>query len=105
MRWIQAPGAGKSLKHKSPLVFWELVLILASVLGFRSLRPLLDKVERMNHRAGLWASLAVGVIVGIVALVALNRGSSDSARSVKVTSLHGIGANGMGGRWPEENGA
>ena len=65
------------MKNKSHLVFWELVLILASVLVFRGLWLLLDKVEWMNRRAGLWAALAVGVIVGIVALVAVNRGSSE----------------------------
>ena len=77
MRWIPAPGAGKIMKNKSHLVFWELVLILASVLVFRGLWLLLDKVEWMNHLAGLWALLAVGVIVGLVALVAVNRGSSE----------------------------
>lgn len=51
-------GAGKIMKNKPHLVFWELVLILASVLVFRGLWRLLDKVEWMNHRAGLWASLA-----------------------------------------------
>ena len=65
------------MKNKSHLVFWELVLILASVLVFRGLWLLLDKVEWMNHRAGLWASLAVGVIVCVVALLAVNRGSSE----------------------------
>ncbi len=65
------------MKNKPRLVFWELVLILASVLVFRGLWLLLDKVEWMNHRAGLWASLAVGVIVGIAALIAVNRGSSE----------------------------
>ena len=65
------------MKNKSHLVFWELVLILASVLVFRGLWLLLDKVEWMNHGAGLWASLTVGVIVGIVALVAVNRSSSE----------------------------
>ena len=65
------------MKNKSHLVFWELVLILASVAVFRGLWLLLDKVEWMNHRAGLWASLAVGVIVCVVALLAVNRGSSE----------------------------
>ena len=65
------------MKIKSHLVFWELVLILASVAVFRGLWLLLDKVEWMNHRAGLWASLAVGVIVWVVALLAVNRGSSE----------------------------
>jgi hypothetical protein len=63
------------VKNKSHLVFWELVLILASVLIFRGLWLLLDQVEWLNHRVGLWASLAVGVIVCVAALVAVNRDS------------------------------
>jgi len=64
------------MKNKSYLVFWEMVLILASILMFRSVWLLLDGIEWMTRPAGLWASLAVGVIVGAVALAALNRASS-----------------------------
>jgi len=53
-----------------------MVLILASILMFRSVWLLLDGIEWMTRPAGLWASLAVGVIVGAVALAALNRASS-----------------------------
>lgn len=64
------------MKNKSYLVFWEMVLILASILMFRSVWLLLDGIEWMTRPAGLWASLAVGVIVGAVALAALSRASS-----------------------------
>jgi len=61
------------VKNGPYLVFWEMVLILASVLVFRGGWLLLDGVVSMNRPAGLWASLAVGMIVCTVALAALNR--------------------------------
>ncbi len=64
------------MKNKSHLVFWEMVLILASVPVFRSVWLLLDGIEWMSRPVGLWASLAVGLILGIVALGAVNRSSS-----------------------------
>ena len=64
-------------RNKSYLVFLELVLILASILMFRSVWLLLDGIEWMSHPAGLGVSLAVGVIVGIVALAAVNRASPE----------------------------
>ena len=54
-----------------------MVLILASILMFRSVWLLLDGIEWMGRPAGLGVSLAVGVIVGIVALAAINRASSE----------------------------
>jgi len=66
------------MKQNRPyLVFLELVLILASILMFRSVWLLLDGIEWMCHPAGLWVSLAVGVIVGTVVLVAVNRTSPE----------------------------
>ncbi len=62
--------------NKSYLVFWEMVLILASILMFRSAWLLLDGIEWMSRPAGLGVSLVVGVIVGTVALAAMNRASS-----------------------------
>ncbi len=64
------------MKNKSYLVFWETVLILASILMFRSAWLLLDGIEWMSRPAGLGLSLVVGVIVGTVALAAVNRASS-----------------------------
>jgi len=64
------------MKNKSYLIFWEMVLILASILMFRSAWLLLDGIEWMNRPAGLGLCLAVGVIVGTVALAAVNRASS-----------------------------
>jgi len=64
-------------RSKSYLVFLELVLILASILMYRSVWLLLDRTDWMSQPAGLWASLAVGVIVAAVALAAVNRASSE----------------------------
>ena len=60
-------------RNNSYLVFLELVLILASILMYRSVWLLLDRTEWMSQPPGLWAGLAAGVIVATVALVALNR--------------------------------
>jgi len=64
------------MKNKSYLVFWEIVLIFASILMFRSAWMLLDGIALMGRPAGLGVSLVVGVIVGVVALLAVNRASS-----------------------------
>ncbi len=64
------------MKSKPRLVFWELVLILASVPIFRGIWLLLDGIEWLNRPAGLWASLAVGGILASVALAAIERVSN-----------------------------
>ena len=64
-------------KTRSYLVFWEMVLILASVPVFRSVWMFLDGIEWMSGPAALWISLAVGLLVGTVALAAVNRDSSE----------------------------
>ena len=63
------------MKNSRHLVFWELTLLVASVLVFRGLWLLLDRIEWMNQIAGLWTSLTAGLIVVVVALVAVNRSS------------------------------
>jgi len=70
------------MKNKSYLVFWEMVLILASVLVFRSVWLLLDRIEWMSRPAGLWTSLTVGVTVVAVALATMNRDSNDEDKRV-----------------------
>ena len=52
-----------------------MTLLVASVLVFRGLWLLLDTIEWLSRPAGLWASLAVGLIVAIAALVVVNRAS------------------------------
>ncbi|MCG2659015.1 MAG: hypothetical protein L6437_02055 [Kiritimatiellae bacterium] len=55
------------------LAFWETVLIVASIPVFRSVWMVFDKIEFMNRRAGIGLSLVAGVLLCIVALVALNK--------------------------------
>jgi hypothetical protein len=55
------------------IVFWEIVLIIASVPLFRSLWMLFDRIDFMNQHAGILLSFAGGIIICIVALLALTR--------------------------------
>lgn len=50
----------KPAKH----VFWELILIISSVLIFRSLWLLMDTVEVLNAERTLWITLIIGMVVG-----------------------------------------
>ena len=52
-----------------------MAILVASVLVFRGLWLLLDTIEWLSRPAGLWASLAVGMIAATVALVVVNRAS------------------------------
>ncbi len=56
------------MKNKM-LVLWEMVLIIASVLIFRSLWLLLDQIPIMNETRMLWLTLFLG---GIITALALN---------------------------------
>ena len=75
MGWL-VRFAQEIMKNNRHLVFWEMTLLVASVLVFRGLWLLLDAIEWLSRPAGLWASLAVGMIAAAVALVAVNRASS-----------------------------
>ena len=55
----------------SRVVFWELVLVLASVLIFRSGWMLLDRLSLFNPNHVLWVLLAVGIAVASVSLFKL----------------------------------
>ena len=50
------------------LVFSEVALIVASVLIFRSLWLLLDKISIMNETQMLWLTLFLGGIITFLAL-------------------------------------
>jgi hypothetical protein len=50
------------------LIFSEIVLILGSVLIFRGLWTLLDRVPLMNNSWVLCVSLAMGIVITILAL-------------------------------------
>ena len=60
------------MKNSRHLIFWEMTLLVASVLVFRGLWLLLDTIEWLSRPAGLWASLAVGMIAATVALAVVN---------------------------------
>ncbi len=55
------------------LAFWEMVLILGSIPVFRRVWILLDCIEFMNRSAGLLLSFVSGIVLCVMALVALNR--------------------------------
>jgi len=56
------------------VVFWELVLVLASVLIFRSGWHLLDRLGLMDLDSVLWLSLIVGMVLASLSLFKLNNG-------------------------------
>lgn len=58
---------------RSKVVFLEFLLIFASVLVFRSIWMLLDRIPEMKNEFGLWASLILGTIVALIALLMINR--------------------------------
>ena len=60
-------GTGASMQNKT-LVFSEVALIVASVLIFRSLWLLLDKISIMNETQMLWLTLFLGGIITFLAL-------------------------------------
>jgi len=55
------------------IVFWEFLLIFASILVFRSIWTLLDRIPAMKDEFGLWASLILGAIVALMALFMINK--------------------------------
>lgn len=67
------------------MVFWEIVLILGSIPLFRSVWTFCDRSDFLNGNSGLLISLAVGFVVCVVALLALNgKGKEqDSADETK----------------------
>ena len=56
------------------VVFWELVLVLASVLIFRTGWHLLDRLGLMDLDSVLWLSLIVGMVLASLSLFKLNNG-------------------------------
>ena len=75
MGWL-VRSAQEIMKNSRHLIFWEMTLLVASVLVFRGLWLLLDTIEWLSRPAGLWAALAVGMIAAAVALAVVNRASS-----------------------------
>ncbi|OHB59203.1 MAG: hypothetical protein A2167_07440 [Planctomycetes bacterium RBG_13_46_10] len=55
------------------LILLEIALIFGSVLIFRSMWILLDRIPLMNNSLVLWISLVLGVIITILALFYISK--------------------------------
>lgn len=62
---------GTNMKNRNALIGWELVLLFASVLVFRSAWLLLDEMKWARTPVGLWALLVPGVALSLLALRAI----------------------------------
>lgn len=62
------------------IVLWEFLLIFASILVFRSIWMLLDRIPEMKSEAGLWASLILGAVIAFIAILTINRSSERDER-------------------------
>ncbi len=60
------------MKNRNSLIWWELLLLLASVLVFRSVWLLLDEMRWAREAPGLYALLLPGVVLCIAALRAIH---------------------------------
>jgi len=54
------------------IVIYEFLLVFASVLIFRSLWTILDRISWMNQDIGIIGSLIVGILMTLISLVRLN---------------------------------
>ncbi len=61
-----------TMKNLKSLIGWELLLLFASVLVFRSLWLLLDQMKWARETTGLWALLLPGVGLCLLALRAIH---------------------------------
>ena len=54
------------------IAIYEFLLVLASVLIFRSLWMIADRISWMNQDVGILGSLIVGIVVTLISLLRLN---------------------------------
>jgi nicotinamide riboside transporter PnuC len=54
------------------ITVYEFLLVLASVLLFRSLWMIADRISWMNRDAGILGSLIVGIGITLISLIRLN---------------------------------
>ena len=59
------------MKNRASLIGWELLLLFASVLVFRSVWLLMDEMKWARETTGLLALLLPGVVLCVVALRAI----------------------------------
>ncbi len=62
------------------IVIWEFLLLLASILVFRSVWTLLDRIPVLSSDFGLWASLILGAIVAFAAIFMINRCAEETGK-------------------------
>jgi len=55
------------------IIIYEFLLILTSVLIFRSLWMIFDRIPWMNQDIGILGSLIVGIIITLISLIRLNK--------------------------------
>lgn len=55
------------------IIIYELFLIFASVLIFRSLWMIFDSISWMNRDLGIIGSLILGLLITLIALIRLNK--------------------------------
>lgn len=55
------------------IIIYEFLLVFSSVLLFRSLWMIFDKIPWMNQDIGILGSLIVGIIITLISLIRLNK--------------------------------
>jgi len=55
------------------IIIYEFLLVFTSVLLFRSLWMIFDRISWMNQDIGILGSLIVGVIITLISLIRLNK--------------------------------
>jgi hypothetical protein len=61
------------MEKRTKLIAWEMLLLLASVLVFRSAWLLLDRLAWASGVPGLASMLGVGAVLAVAAFRAINR--------------------------------
>lgn len=54
------------------IITYEFLLVFASVLIFRSLWMISDRISWMNHDVGILGSLIIGIVITLISLKRLN---------------------------------
>jgi hypothetical protein len=55
------------------IIIYEFLLVFTSVLLFRSLWMIFDRIPWMNQDIGIIGSLIVGIIITLISLMRLNK--------------------------------
>ena len=61
------------MKKSIHLTLWELVLLFASILVFRSVWLLLDQMAWASAKTGLLVLLGAGFVLTVIAVKAINK--------------------------------